>query len=223
MFTPEEVTAFLTVIGIDLVLSGDNAIVIGTAAAGLPAEQRKRAITIGIAIAAITRMLFAMVAFYLLQIIGLLLAGGLLLAWVAWIMWREARREANATAAAEANGDKPAGDKDITVKSFRSALTAIVIADVSMSLDNVLAVTGAAKDHLMILIFGLALSIALMGVAANFIARIMDRYKWIVYVGIALIIYVAADMIWRGSVQVSDELGGLSGIMDWLNGLVKSS
>ncbi len=220
MFTPEEFTAFLTVIGIDLVLSGDNAIVIGTAAAGLPAEQRKRAITIGIAIAAITRMMFAMVAFYLLQIIGLLLAGGLLLAWVAWIMWRETRREANAKAEALANGEAPANDKAVVVKSFRSALVAIVVADVSMSLDNVLAVTGAAKDHFMILIFGLALSIALMGIAANFIARIMDRYKWIVYVGIVLIAYVAADMIWRGFIQVSNELGGVSGIMEWLNGLV---
>ncbi|MBT3361574.1 MAG: TerC family protein [Rhodospirillales bacterium] len=213
MFTPEEFTAFLTVIGIDLVLSGDNAIVIGTAAAGLPAEQRKRAITIGIAVAAITRMLFAMVAFYLLQIIGLLLAGGLLLAWVAWIMWREARREANAKAEAVANGEKPANGKPVEIKSFRSALMAIVIADVSMSLDNVLAVTGAAKDHLMILIFGLALSIALMGIAANFIARIMDRYKWIVYVGIALIVYVAGDMIWRGSMQVAEELGWLGGVV----------
>jgi len=154
-----------------------------------------------------------MVAFYLLQIIGLLLAGGLLLAWVAWIMWREARREANAKAEAVANGEKPANGKPVEIKSFRSALMAIVIADVSMSLDNVLAVTGAAKDHLMILIFGLALSIALMGIAANFIARIMDRYKWIVYVGIALIVYVAGDMIWRGSMQVAEELGWLGGVV----------
>ena len=212
-FTPEEFTAFLTVIGIDLVLSGDNAIVIGTAAAGLPADQRKRAITIGIAVAAITRMLFAMVAFYLLQIIGLLLAGGLLLAWVAWTMWREIRREARARAAAAANGDTAAEEKAPEVKSFRSALIAIVIADVSMSLDNILAVTGAAKDHFFILIFGLALSIALMGIAANFIARIMDRYRWIVYVGIALIAYVAGDMIWRGFTQVANELGWMTGVV----------
>ena len=209
MFSPEEVAAFFTVIGIDLVLSGDNAIVIGTAASGLPVEQRHKAITIGIAVAAITRMAFAMVAFYLLKIIGLLLAGGLLLLWVAWTMWRQVRAEARARAAAEANHEEAEEQAKVAVKSFRSALIAIVVADVSMSLDNILAVTGAAKDHLMILIFGLGLSIALMGVAANFIARFMDRYRWITYVGIALIAYVAFDMILRGAHQVVDEMNGV--------------
>ncbi len=212
MFSPEELAAFFTVIGIDLVLSGDNAIVIGTAAAGLPPEQRHKAITIGIIVAAVTRMAFAMVAFYLLQIIGLLLAGGLLLLWVAWTMWRQVRAESKARAAATNTSEevKPA---KVAVKSFRSALIAIVVADVSMSLDNVLAVTGAAKDHLAILIFGLALSIALMGVAANFIARFMDRYRWITYVGIALITYVAGDMIWRGATEVADEISRLNGVV----------
>lgn len=212
MFSPEEVAAFFTVIGIDLVLSGDNAIVIGTAASGLSAEQRHKAITIGIAVAAVTRMAFAMVAFYLLKIIGLLLAGGLLLLWVAWTMWRQVRLEAKARAAAAANREDAEPAK-VPVKSFRSALIAIVVADVSMSLDNILAVTGAAKDHLMILIFGLALSIALMGVAANFIARFMDRYRWITYIGIALIAYVAFDMIWRGAHQVADEISLLNGVV----------
>lgn len=202
MILGEETIALLSVIGIDLVLSGDNAIIIGAVAAGLPAEQRQRAITVGIAVAAITRIAFALVAMYLLQIVGLLLAGGLVLLWVAWTMWRQVRMEDKA---ASAETGRP------TAKSFRGALTAIVIADVSMSLDNILGVTGAAKDHYAILIFGLLLSIALMGVAANYIARVMNRYRWIVYVGIVLITYVALDMIWRGYTQVSDEIALLSG------------
>jgi YjbE family integral membrane protein len=213
MFSGEEFSAFLQVIGIDLVLSGDNAIVIGTAAAGLPAAQRQKAITIGIIVAAITRMAFACVAFYLLKIIGLLLAGGLLLLWVAWNMWRQIRAEAKSRAEAKKNGVQENATEPPPEKSFKSALIAIVIADVTMSLDNILAVTGAAKDHLLILIFGLALSIALMGIAANFIAGLMDRYRWITYVGVALIAYVAVDMIWRGFNQVADKVGFLAGIV----------
>lgn len=215
MFSPEEITAFFTVIGIDLVLSGDNAIVIATAAAGLPPQQRQRAITIGIVVAALTRMAFAMIAFYLLQIIGLLLAGGLLLLWVAWHMWRQIRAEAKARAIEQRNRDENGSSgetKKKPVKSFRSALTAIVIADISMSLDNILAVTGAAKEHFLILIFGLALSIGLMGIAANYIARLMSRYRWIVYVGVVLITYVALDMIWRGLGQVTDHFGLLTNL-----------
>jgi len=204
----EEFAVFLTVVGIDLVLSGDNAIVIAAAAAGLPPKYRQRAITIGIVIAALTRMAFALVAFYLLQIVGLLLIGGLMLFWVAWSMWREIRRAAKTDATSTDDRAKP------TIKaeqSFRRALIIIVVADVSMSLDNVLGVVGAARDHFEILVFGLALSIALMGVAANFIARFMTRYPWIIYVGIALIIYVGIDMTWRGFFQVTDALG-------WFNG-----
>jgi len=207
MFTGEEIAAFFTVIGIDLVLSGDNAIVIGAAAAGLPPEQRRRAITIGIAVAALTRMGFATIAFFLLKIVGLLLAGGLLLLWVAWNLWRTIRVEAKAHRMATAAG--PAGDDFSPLprpKSFRSALIAIVVADVSMSLDNVLAVTGAAHEHLAVLVFGLALSIALMGVAANFIARLMNRHRWIVYLGLALVTYVALDMTWRGLNQIADHI-----------------
>lgn len=216
--SPEEITAFFTVIGIDLVLSGDNAIVIATAAAGLPAAQRHKAITIGIIVAALTRMAFAMVAFYLLKIIGLLLVGGLLLLWVAWHMWSQIRAEAKArslsAAAASEEPDESHEPKwEKPVKSFRSALTAIVVADVSMSLDNILAVTGAAKEHFLILIFGLALSIALMGVAANYIARLMNRYRWIVYIGVVLIAYVALDMIWRGCVQINDHFGLFTGLV----------
>lgn len=210
MFSSEEFFVFLTVVGIDLVLSGDNAIVIGTAASGLPAKYRQRAITIGIVIAALTRMVFALIAFYLLKIIGLLLIGGLLLFWVAWSMWREIRSAAKTDAATADADDQP---KIKAEQSFRRALLIIVVADVSMSLDNVLGVVGAARDHFEILVFGLALSIALMGIAANFIARVMNRYPWIVYVGIALIVYVGADMTWRGFLQVADALG-------WTNGIV---
>jgi YjbE family integral membrane protein len=204
----EDFAVFLTVVGIDLVLSGDNAIVIATAAAGLPAKYRQRAITIGIVIAALTRMVFSLVAFYLLQIVGLLLIGGLLLLWVAWSMWREICGPAKTDAPSTDSSAMPTIDAE---QSFRRALLIIVVADVSMSLDNVLGVVGAARDHFKILIFGLALSIALMGVAANFIARFMARYPWIIYVGIALIVYVGIDMTWRGFFQVTDALG-------WFNG-----
>jgi YjbE family integral membrane protein len=203
----EAFQAFIAVIGIDLVLSGDNAVVIGTAAAGLPAEQRKRAIVIGIVIAAVTRIFFSLIAFYLLQVVGLLLAGGLLLAWVAWTMWRDLSRQAReekrqALSEALEGGSPAPATGPAKVKTFASALTAIVIADVSMSLDNVLAVAGAARDHLPVLVFWLALSIALMGFAANFLARLMERHRWIAYAGAALVTYVALDMMWRGAAEV---------------------
>jgi YjbE family integral membrane protein len=204
--------AFLSVIGIDLVLSGDNAVVIGTAAAGLPAQQRHKAIALGIALAAVTRMAFAMIAFYLLKIIGLLLAGGVLLLWVAWLMWGQIRAQAKANRLPVAEG-RMSGDaagETSQPRSFRHALMAIVFADVSMSLDNILAVTGAAQGHFLILVFGLALSIALMGLAANIIARLMNRYYGIVYVGVSLVFYVALDMIWRGFDQVAREIGWIA-------------
>ena len=207
----DQFLALLTVIGLDLVLSGDNAVVIGTAAAGLSAEMRHKAIGIGIVIAAVTRMLFAAVAFYLLKIIGLLLAGGLLLAWVTWMMWRQIRqdiRERERAASQPHDADAPPEVDHATGRTrFRKALLAIVFADVSMSLDNVLAVAGAAHDHFEVLVFGLALSIALMGLAANYIARLMDRYRWIAYVGVVLVGYVSVDMIWRGTIEVTNELG----------------
>jgi YjbE family integral membrane protein len=207
LFSPQMV-ALLTVIGIDLVLSGDNAVVIGTAAAGLPADLRRRAIVIGIIIAALTRMAFAMVAFYLLQVVGLLLVGGLLLAWVTWTMWRQIRKdlaEIDSQAEDRIEEAKPRS-ADHAQGRFRNALLAIVVADVSMSLDNVLAVAGAAKEHIEVLVFGLALSIALMGCAANLIASVMERRRWIAYVGVALVAYVSLDMIWRGSLEVVTEV-----------------
>ncbi|CAH1654506.1 YjbE family integral membrane protein [Hyphomicrobiales bacterium] len=207
-FTGEALTALLQVIMIDLVLAGDNAIVIGLAAAGLPKDQRARAILIGIIAATVLRIIFAGLTTQLLQIVGLLLAGGILLLWVCWKMWRELRTpHVEEEAAAEALADKDL-NADGTIaggaprKTFAQAAWQIVIADVSMSLDNVLAVAGAAREHPGVLVFGLALSIALMGLAASFIANLLQRFRWIAYVGLAVILYVALEMIYRGALEV---------------------
>jgi len=207
-FTAEVLTALLQVIMIDLVLAGDNAIVIGLAAAGLPKEQRTKAILIGIIAATVLRIIFAAATTQLLQIVGLLLAGGILLLWVCWKMWRELRTNHDE----ETQGQEALGEEDIDKdgavaagaprKTLRQAAIQIIIADVSMSLDNVLAVAGAARDHPEVLIFGLVLSIALMGLAATFIARLLHKHRWIAYVGLAVILYVAAEMIYRGAVEV---------------------
>ncbi|MBB6010863.1 YjbE family integral membrane protein [Aquamicrobium lusatiense] len=213
-FTGDALTALLQVIMIDLVLAGDNAIVIGLAAAGLPKEQRAKAILIGIIAATVLRIGFAAATTQLLQIVGLLLAGGVLLLWVCWKMWRELRH----SAAEEAQGMEALTESDIDKdgavagkaprKTFAQAAWQIVIADVSMSLDNVLAVAGAARDHPGVLIFGLALSIALMGLAASFIARILQKHRWIAYVGLVIILYVAGEMIYRGAMEVWPYLQG---------------
>jgi len=213
MFSPEALTALAGVIGIDLVLAGDNAIVIGMAAAGLPREQRTRAILVGIGAATALRIVFALAATKLLAITGLLLAGGILLLWVCWKMWRELREQAAETRAAEVlshadlNQDGVIGGP-VTGKTFRQAAWQIVVADVSMSLDNVLAVAGAAREHPGVLVFGLALSIALMGLAASFIARLLNQYRWIAYVGFLIILYVALHMIWEGMHEVAPVVAG---------------
>jgi YjbE family integral membrane protein len=207
-FLSSEVTALLQVVMIDLVLAGDNAIVIGMAAAGLPAQQRAKAVLIGILAAAILRIAFAAATTQLLQIVGLVLAGGILLLWVSWKMFRELRLPA----VTEADAIETVSDIDINAdgtiaagaprKSFAQAASQIVVADVSMSLDNVLAVAGAAREHLTVLVIGLALSVALMGVAANYIARLLHAHRWIAYVGLLMILYVALDMIFRGTDEV---------------------
>ncbi|TPE50522.1 TerC family protein [Amaricoccus solimangrovi] len=210
------VTAFLQVAMIDLVLAGDNAIVIGLAAAGLPAEQRRKAIFIGIIAATVLRIVFAVLAVHLMELVGLVLAGGLLLLWVCWKMWQELRHtEESDRAAEEALGDglldmgedvpEPApsgGAAAKRTKTLGQAVGQIVIADVSMSLDNVLAVAGASREHEAALVLGLILSVALMGVASAYIARLLNRHRWIAYVGLAIILFVAVRMIYEGSDQV---------------------
>jgi YjbE family integral membrane protein len=208
LLTTEALAALFQVIMIDLVLAGDNAIVIGLAAAGLPREQRTKAILIGIVAATVLRIVFAGLTTQLLQIIGLLLAGGVLLLWVCWKMWRELRTAPEA----EQEATEALADSDLNAdgtiaghapgKTFAQAAWQIIIADVSMSLDNVLAVAGATRDHPIMLIFGLMLSIALMGVAASFIARLLQKHRWIAYVGLAVILYVALEMIYRGVHEV---------------------
>jgi YjbE family integral membrane protein len=213
-FTPEAMTALFQVIMIDLVLAGDNAIVIGLAAAGLPKDQRTRAIIIGIIAATVLRIGFAAATTQLLQIVGLLFAGGVLLLWVCWKMWRELRdghaQEVQAVEAlleSDVDRDGAVAGKAPT-KTLTQAAWQIIIADVSMSLDNVLAVAGAARDHPNVLIFGLILSIALMGIAASFIANLLQKHRWIAYVGLVIILYVAGEMIYRGIVELMPYVAG---------------
>ena len=212
IFTTQALTAFFQVVMIDLVLAGDNAIVIGLAAAGLPKDQRNKAILVGIIAATVLRIGFASVTVQLLQIIGLLLAGGILLLWVCWKMWRELRTSTHD----EHNAGEALADEDQNAdgtvsgpprKTFAQAIWQITIADVSMSLDNVLAVAGAARDHPYILVFGLVLSIALMGIAATFIASLLQRHRWIAYVGLAIILYVALEMCYRGAIELQPYFG----------------
>ncbi|MDA9412436.1 MULTISPECIES: TerC family protein [unclassified Bradyrhizobium] len=206
--TADALTALLQVVLIDLVLAGDNAVVIGLAAAGLPSEQRRRAIIVGIAAATALRIVFAGVATQLLQVIGLLLAGGVLLLWVCWKMWRELREQAaHSSQLAFSHGNS--GNTEVRRKTFGQAAMQIVAADVSMSLDNVLAVAGAAREHPYILAFGLLLSVALMGVAADLLGRLLQTQRWIAYVGLAIIVYVAFEMIYRGSLELVPVIASL--------------
>jgi YjbE family integral membrane protein len=209
-----ELTAFVQVVFVDLVLAGDNAIIVGIAVAGLPAHQRGRVMVIGIGAATVLRILFASLTVQLLQIIGLLLAGGILLLWVSWKLWRELRelRISRMLDTGQIEDSQSAAGAQPTppvpkVKTMRDAVTQIIIADVSMSLDNVLAVAGVAREHAWVLIFGLALSVAFMGFAAVMIARLLERYHWIAYVGLAVIFYVALRMIWDGFWEVWQATG----------------
>jgi YjbE family integral membrane protein len=195
MISFSELSALVQVVVVDLVLAGDNAIIVGLVAASLPRQQRAKVIMMGILAATVLRIVFAVATTQLLQIIGLTLAGGLLLLWVCWKLWREIRSQAQCEA------DDDAG-KAKTVKSFRQAVIQIVAADISMSLDNVLAVAGIALHHTWVLIAGLVLSVTLMGAAAAMIAGLLKRFPWISYVGLALIFYVAVKMIYQGSIDV---------------------
>jgi YjbE family integral membrane protein len=199
--TPSALTAFFEILFIDIVLAGDNAIVVGALAAGLPAEQRKKVILIGVMAALVLRIAFALVVSQLLQIVGLVLAGGILLLWVAWRMFREIRHKDESAGSDEIRGDEHSSVAP--AKSFASAAWGVALADVSMSLDNVLAVAGAAREHPWILVFGLILSVLLMGIAANLIARYIERYRWIAWVGLLVILWVALKMIYEGAGHVA--------------------
>ena len=202
--TPQAVSAFFQVIAIDLVLAGDNAVVIGLAAAGLPRANRGKVILIGILAATVLRVLFAVLATQFLRILGLVLAGGILLLWVTWKMWRELRQTpCDPDEVHHAIEDAKARQKEKgTNKTFGQAVWQIVVADLSMSLDNVLAVAGAARDHPIVLAAGLVLSVALMGFAASLIAKLLHRHRWIAYIGLLVIVYVALDMIFRGVIEL---------------------
>jgi YjbE family integral membrane protein len=193
---------FIEVVLIDIALAGDNAIVVGALAAGLTPKDRKRVIFIGIAAALILRIIFALLVTQLLQIVGLVLAGGILLLWVCWKMYRELRPAAAEPAVDDP--DTPQIEGGPPTKTFMQAAWAVTVADVSMSLDNVLAVAGAAKDHPNVMVFGLILSVALMGLASNFIAKLIEKHHWIAYLGLLIIFYVACNMIWEGTHQVME-------------------
>lgn len=201
-----ELVALGQVLLIDLVLAGDNAIVVGMAAAGLPPDQRRKAIFWGIAAATIMRIGFAAITTQLLAIVGLTLAGGVLLLWVCYKMFRELQRGhgGEVDEAEDAQAEHAPAER----KTLRGAIIQILVADVSMSLDNVLAVAGAAKEHLWVLVVGLAISVVLMGVAATFIARLLEKHRWIAWVGLLVILYVAVDMIWTGSAEVLPYING---------------
>lgn len=198
-----ELAAFGQILLIDLSLAGDNAIIVGMAAAGLPKEQRKRAIFIGIVAATVLRILFAIFTVQLLAIIGLTLAGGLMLVWVSWKMYQELRSQQHK----DHSHDAPADQTAPSQKTLGKAITQIVVADVSMSLDNVLAVAGAAREHMWVLVFGLALSVVLMGAAASFVVRLLHSYRWIGYAGLLVVVYVALRMIWEGGNEVVTFMG----------------
>ena len=209
LLTPEAITAFFEIIMIDIVLAGDNAIVVGALAAGLPTEQRRKVIMIGVLAALVLRIAFALIVTQLLQVVGLVLAGGLLLLWVAWRMYREISHHGESAGSEEIVGDERSGTR--AAGSFANAVWGVAVADVSMSLDNVLAVAGAAKDHPRILVFGLILSVVLMGVAANVIARYIERYRWIAWVGLLVILWVAVKMIWEGAHHVAPHIAPIFG------------
>ncbi len=206
MSFPPELTQDLAALGqvifIDIALAGDNAVVVGMAVAGLPAEQRRRAIITGIAGATLIRIGFGAIALQLLEIIGLTLAGGVLLLWVCWRMFRELRQAPHA-----------GGEIEVRPKTMAQAMVQIVLADISMSLDNVLAVAGAAEGSTWVLAVGLILSVALMGLAAHLIAGLLERYRWIAWIGLLIVLYVALNMIWQGSNEVADQFDATERLM----------
>ncbi|MBI1196294.1 MAG: YjbE family putative metal transport protein [Phenylobacterium sp.] len=209
------VSAFFQVVLIDLALAGDNAVAVGLSAAGLPPQQRRRAIMLGLACAMVMLICFALLTTQLLKVVGLLFAGGLLLLWVCWKMWRELREQGREEAAVgeaaleEATGVEIGASprQKAKAKTMGQAMLQILVADLTMSLDNVLAVAGAARQHPSVLIAGLLLSITLMGVAASWIARLLHRFRWLGYLGLAIVLWVAMNMIWDGAREAAIDLG----------------
>ena len=203
------VATFFQVVIVDLTLAGDNAVAVGLAAAGLPADKRRRAIVFGLGLAVIMLIGFALIAVQLLKLVGLLLAGGVLLLWVCWRMWRDLLARGRAQEAiGEASLEGETLPSSVQPKTLLAAMIQILIADLTMSLDNVLAVAGAARAHPQVLVFGLALSITLTGFAAAAIARVLHRIPWLGYIGLAIVFYVAGHMIWQGAHQVAADLRG---------------
>lgn len=204
VFTTAGLATLLEVILIDLTMAGDNVVIIGTIASGLPAKDRQRVIMVGVGMALIFLIGFALMATWLLQVTGLVLAGGLLLLWVAYNMFRELRPVklvvADDPETAEIEGP-PA------TKTFLQAAIAVTVADLSMSLDNVLAVASAAREHPTVLFFGLALSVTLMGLAANLVAKLVQKYHWVAWIGLVIILYVALNMVWEGGLQILPLIG----------------
>jgi YjbE family integral membrane protein len=205
VFTAGGLTTLASVILIDLTMAGDNVVIMGTLASGLPERDRRRVIMVGVAMALVFLIGFALAATWLLQVTGLLLAGGLLLLWVAYNMYRELRP---AIVVVADDPDTPAVEGPPATKTFMQAAIQITIADLSMSLDNVLAVAAAARAHPTVLFFGLALSVTLMGLAANLVARLVQTYHWIAWIGLVVILYVALRMIWDGWYQVAPMVMG---------------
>jgi YjbE family integral membrane protein len=197
----QHLVGLIQVIFIDIVLAGDNAIVVGMAAARVAPHMRAKVIMWGVGGAVALRIVFALIATQLLAIVGLLLAGGILLLWVCWKMYRDIKAASHAMEPAYAGG-VPGGAEDAKNITFSAALIQIVIADASMSLDNVLAVAGAAKGDMTVLVIGLVVAVAFMGFMSHYIARLLGKYAWISWIGLAIILYVAVDMIWAGSHQV---------------------
>ena len=210
LISVNQLGTLLSVVIIDVVLAGDNAIVVGMAAARLPPARRRRVITLGITAATALRILFAYFAVQLLAVIGLTLAGGVLLLWVCWKMYREIRETRARDRSGTAQGDGCRNPIRAAHTSSAEALIRIVLADLSMSLDNVLAVAGIARDHFWLLAFGLLLSVALMGVASTWIARLLDRYFWISWVGLGIITFVSLRMIWDGSTEIVRQTAALA-------------
>ena len=197
------------VIFIDLTMAGDNVVIMGTLAGGLPERERKKVIMLGVAMALIFLIAFAFLATALLKVTGLLLAGGLLLLWVAWKMYRELHPPVQQGVADDERTAAVEGPK--RNKTFLQAAIQITIADLSMSLDNVLAVAAAAREHPTVLLFGLLFSVTIMGLAANLVARLVQKYHWIAYIGLAMILYVATKMIWEGWHDVAPHAARLMG------------